>query len=73
LKVIAGSCEIGEPAADVGVLERELDGRLQVSELVAAIEASSLERVRDHALLGAQQRCRGELDLPAGSDCTLRK
>ena len=59
---------IGELVAQVFVLQTELDGRLEVAELRAAIVALAFERVRVDRLVGQQRRdAVRELDLAAGT------
>src|SRR6185436_18893398 len=54
--------------AQLRVLETELDGRLQVTELRAAIVALALERIREDGLVGEQRRdAVRQLDLTAGA------
>jgi hypothetical protein len=50
------------------MLESEIDGRLEVSELAAAVVAAALEGVGEHGLVNEQTRDRiGKLDFAAGS------
>ena len=57
-----------EILGELRMLETEVDGRLEIAELAAAVVAAALERVGEHALVGEQPRdAVGQLDFAAGA------
>src|SRR5947207_1640270 len=60
--------EARETGADFSVLEAVVDGRFHIAELVPAIVAATLERIRQHAFFGQQAGdAVGQLDFAAGA------
>src|SRR5262249_6397350 len=65
---------LGEGPADLRVLHPQLDRRLQVAQLAAAVVALAADVHRQHALFLQQRRDRvGELDLPPASRLDRRQ